>query len=263
MNALKLTATENFMDAIPCDFWNTADDEYLVTREQIGRALGYSNPAKAIEKIHLKHKDRLDRFSCRIKSELSRSPQFGGGGNEGNGAIQERIFYNRKGIMEICRWSRQPVADEFMDWCYDIIENLIINKATSSNAPTISKETATQIAGATNNISRIAQLLTTITPPTLYSKWKTDVSIQIRHLASLMGNNTNDGIRTIYGEIYKTMREEYDMPVDKFKQQYIEKHDITYNPYAIDIVDDTPELKELSTKILNEKYIETTESSKY
>ena len=110
MNALRLTATENFMDAIPCDFWNTADDEYLVTREQIGRALGYSNPAKAIEKIHLKHKDRLDRFSCRIKSELSRSPQFGGGGNEGNGAIQERTFYNRKGIMEICRWSRQPVA---------------------------------------------------------------------------------------------------------------------------------------------------------
>lgn len=78
MNALKLTATENFMDAIPCDFWNTADDEYLVTREQIGRALGYSNPAKAIEKIHLKHKDRLDRFSCRIKSELSRSPPVWG-----------------------------------------------------------------------------------------------------------------------------------------------------------------------------------------
>lgn len=77
MNTLKLTTTENFMDAIPCDFWNTADDEYLVTREQIGRALGYSNPAKAIEKIHLKHKDRLDRFSCLIKSELSRSPSLG------------------------------------------------------------------------------------------------------------------------------------------------------------------------------------------
>lgn len=162
--------------------------------------------------------------------------------------------------MEICRWSRQPVADEFMDWCYDIIENLIINKATSSNTPTISKETATQIESVTNNLSRIAQMFTTITPPMLYSKWKTDVSIQIRHLASRMGNNTNDGVRIIYGEIYKTMREDYNMPVDKFKQQYIEKHDITYNPYAIDIVDDTPELKELFTKILNEKYIGIMES---
>lgn len=76
-----------------------------------------------------------------------------------------------------------------------------------------------------------------------------------------MGNNTNDGVRTIYGEIYKTMREEYGMPVDKFKQQYIEKHDITYNPYAIDIVDDTPELKELFTKILDEKYINTIKES--
>lgn len=145
----------------------------------------------------------------------------------------------------------------FMDWCYDVIENLMINKVTTSSIPTISKETATQIANTTNNISRIMQMLSTITPPLLRSKWKTDVSIQIRHLASRMGDNTNDRVRTIYGEIYKAMREEYDMPVDKFKQQYIEKHDITYNPYAIDIVDDTPELKELFTKILDEKYINT------
>lgn len=254
MNALKLSATENFQGIIPCDFWNTADDEYLVTREQIGRALGYSNPNKAIDNIHQKHKERLDKFSTTLTLGLT----------EGNRYVErERILYNRKGIMEICRWSRQPVADEFMDWCYDVIETLIINKATSSSIPTISKETAAQIANATNNISRIAQMLTTITPPTLYSKWKTDVSIQIRHVASCMGNNTNDGVRTIYGEIYKTMREEYGMPVDKFKQQYIEKHDITYNPYAIDIVDDTPELKELFIKILNEKYVEKTESSKH
>lgn len=254
MNTLKLVTIENFMDAIPCDFWNDANDEYFITREQIGRALGYSNPANAIKNIHLKHKERLDKFSTWLTLGYVEGGRY---------VERERILYSRKGIMEICRWSRQPVADEFMDWCYDVIENLIINKATSSNTPTMSKETAAQIVSAANNISHIAQMLTTITPPVLYSKWKTDVSIQIRNLASHMGNNTNDGVRTIYGEIYKTMREKYDMPVDKFKQQYIEKHDITYNPYAIDIVDDTPELKELFTKILNEKYIETTESSKY
>ena len=63
MNTLKLVTTENFMDAIPCDFWNDANDEYFITREQIGRALGYSNPANAIKNIHLKHKERLDKFS--------------------------------------------------------------------------------------------------------------------------------------------------------------------------------------------------------
>lgn len=247
MNTLKLVTTENFMDTIPCDFWNDVNDEYFITREQIGRALGYSNPNKAIDNIHQKHKERLDKFSTTLTLGVVEGSRY---------VERERIIYNRKGIMEICRWSRQPAADDFMDWCWDIIEKLMMNKATSSsNTPTISKETATQIASVTNNISRIAQMLTTITPPMLYSKWKTDVSIQIRHLASRMGNNTNDGVRTIYGEIYKTMREDYNMPVDKFKQQYIEKHDITYNPYAIDIVDDTPELKELFSKILDEKYI--------
>ena len=66
MNALKLSATENFQGIIPCDFWNTADDEYLVTREQIGRALRYSNPNKAIDNIHQKHKERLDKFSTTL-----------------------------------------------------------------------------------------------------------------------------------------------------------------------------------------------------
>ena len=133
MNTLKLTTTENFMDAIPCDFWNDANDEYFITREQIGRALGYSNPANAIKNIHLKHKERLDKFSTWLTLGYVEGGRY---------VERERILYSRKGIMEICRWSRQPVADEFMDWCYDIIENLIINKATSSNTPTMSKETA-------------------------------------------------------------------------------------------------------------------------
>ena len=67
MNNLKLMKTENF-ETIPCDFWVDANGEYLVTREQIGKALGYSNPSKAIEKIHSRHKDRLDKYSCLIKT---------------------------------------------------------------------------------------------------------------------------------------------------------------------------------------------------
>lgn len=241
MNNIKLITTEKFEDVIPCDFWNDANDEYLVTREQIGRALGYSNPAKAIDNIHQKHKERLNKFSTTLTLGIV----------EGNRYVErERILYSRKGIMEICRWSRQPKADEFMDWCWDIIDNLIANKAN---------ERSTIINTNVNNrLSRIEQMLTTITPPTLYSEWKTDIATQIRHIASASGKNTSDDVKAIYGDIYKTMRTEYGMPVDKYKQQYMEKHNILYNPYAIDIVDDTPELKELFTKILDEKYIKTT-----
>ncbi len=74
---LKLITTQSF-DDISCDFYKNINNEYLMTREQIGTALGYKNPSKAIEKIHLKHKDRLDKYSCILKSEISRSPQSGG-----------------------------------------------------------------------------------------------------------------------------------------------------------------------------------------
>lgn len=114
MNTLKLATTENFMDIIPCDFWNTANNEYLVTREQIGRALEYSNPTNAIKNIHLKHKERLDKFSTWLTLGCVEGDRY---------VERERTLYNRKGIMEICRWSRQPAADEFMDWCWDIVDD--------------------------------------------------------------------------------------------------------------------------------------------
>lgn len=51
------------------------NDDILLTRDQIGQALEYANPAKAIQKIHLKHKDRLENLCFRM-SEI-RSPEWG------------------------------------------------------------------------------------------------------------------------------------------------------------------------------------------
>lgn len=66
MNNLKLVTTENF-GSISCDFYRNMNDDILLTREQIGSALEYANPGKAIQKILLKHKDRLDPLSMRCK----------------------------------------------------------------------------------------------------------------------------------------------------------------------------------------------------
>lgn len=236
MNNLKLVTTKNFEEAIPCDFWADINDEYFLTREQIGRALGYSNPTNAIKNIHLKHKERLDKFSTWLTLSSI----------EGDRHVErERILYSRKGVMEICRWSRQPKADEFMDWCWDVIDNLIAQKL---------KETANANNRINKNIyqrlSCIETALSTLVPKTTYSDWKNKVARTIRYIAIKTKKNTNDGIKSIYAEIYRTMREEYDTPVDKYKQQYIEKNDITYNPYAIDIVDNTPELKTVFEIIL-------------
>lgn len=114
-NNLKLITTETFGE-LPCNFYRNMNDDIFLTREQIGKALGYSEPSKAIQKIHLKHKDRIESLCVRIVE--NRRPQ-----NGGVGVDIETVYYTERGIMEICRWSRQPKADEFMDWVWDIVES--------------------------------------------------------------------------------------------------------------------------------------------
>lgn len=114
MTTLKLITTENFGD-LQCNFYRNMNDDVLLTREQIGTALEYSDPSKAIQKIHLKHKDRLE--SLCLRTEEIRYPQ-----NGGVGVNVETIYYTERGIMEICRWSRQNKANQFMDWVWDIVE---------------------------------------------------------------------------------------------------------------------------------------------
>lgn len=65
MSNLKLVTTENFGN-LECNFYRNMNDDILLTREQIGQALEYMDPAKAIQKIHLKHKDRLEGLCLRF-----------------------------------------------------------------------------------------------------------------------------------------------------------------------------------------------------
>ena len=61
MTNLKLITTETFGD-LSCNFYRNMNDDILLTREQIGQALEYSDPMNAIYKIHKRHQDRLDNF---------------------------------------------------------------------------------------------------------------------------------------------------------------------------------------------------------
>ncbi|QKS43422.1 hypothetical protein HUB94_02555 (plasmid) [Paenibacillus cellulosilyticus] len=83
-----------------------------MTREQIGRALDYTVPLTAITKIHTRNKERLDMFSVTTKLVGT------------DGKLYDTYIYNAKGIYEICRWSRQPKANAFFDWVYEVLENL-------------------------------------------------------------------------------------------------------------------------------------------
>ena len=104
MTAVSLVKSETFGN-VQCDFYNN-DDEFWMTREQIGMALEYSDPATAIAKIHARYKNRLDKLSTYTKVV----------GVEGERTVErESVIYSAKGVYEICRWSRQPKADAFFE----------------------------------------------------------------------------------------------------------------------------------------------------
>lgn len=106
---LRLVKQGEFL-GIKCDFWMDSHGEVYMTREQIGKALQYRNPASSIEVIHRRNADRLDKLSSPVKLT-------GVDGRE-----REHIVYKTRGIYDVIRYSRQSVADDFMDWVYDVIE---------------------------------------------------------------------------------------------------------------------------------------------
>lgn len=93
------------------NIYQNENNDIFMTREQIGQALEYRNPRRAIADIHNRNKERLDKFSGVSKL---RTPQ----------GVQETYIYNEKGIYEIIRKSGQPKADEFYDWVYDLLSKL-------------------------------------------------------------------------------------------------------------------------------------------
>ena len=112
---LELIKSGEFLGAI-CDFHRDENNNIYMTREQIGEALQYSDPIRNISKLHDRNKDRLDNFSVVVKLTTTDQKQY------------DTTLYIEKGIYDICRFSRQPLANDFYDWVYD---QLILLRQTS------------------------------------------------------------------------------------------------------------------------------------
>ena len=127
---LALCKQEKF-NGVLVDFYRDENNDVFMTREQIGRALEYAQPRKAIDKLHQRNKERLNKFSVGVKLGAT------------DGKVYKTIVYNSRGIYEICRYSKQPKANEFYDWVYEVLETI---RTTGSytvpryNLPTSYKE---------------------------------------------------------------------------------------------------------------------------
>lgn len=143
MSDLSLVKSANF-GHIRCDFWKNQKSEIFMTRWQIGTALEYKNPNDAIRNIHARYRDRLDKFSVALK--LSGT----------DGKLYDTFIYSTKGIYEICRWSRQPRADAFMDWVWDVIEGIRTGELELSSKENVRRiEAEARLINARTRQSRI------------------------------------------------------------------------------------------------------------
>lgn len=148
MTALSLVKSAT-LGNVQCDFYSN-DDELWMTREQIGTALEYSEPRKAIQKLHDRYKDRLDKYSVVTKLTTTDGKQY------------DTYLYNAKGIYEICRWSRQPKADAFFDWVYEMLEGLRTGKIKIQQVKPIDQKQLEIEARLRNSKTRQARLLVSV-----------------------------------------------------------------------------------------------------
>lgn len=152
MNDLILYKSEFFQDA-ECDVFKNNNNEIFMTREQIGRALEYRDPATAIRKIHQRNFDRISKFSRVVQIDLPL------------GGKQEMYLYETRGIYEICRWSKQIKANEFMDWVWSLLEGLrkgeieILQRKLEESKPKL--ELYEQVINAKTNLTmlQVAKIL--------------------------------------------------------------------------------------------------------
>lgn len=127
---LALCKQEKF-NGVLVDFYRDENNDVFMTREQIGRALEYKNPNDSIRTIHRRNKERLNKFAVSFKL------------NGTDGKKYDTTVYNSRGVYEICRYSKQPKANAFYDWVYEVLETI---RTTGSyavpryNLPTSYKE---------------------------------------------------------------------------------------------------------------------------
>ena len=114
---LELVKQGEFLGTV-CDFYVDEENNIYMSRTQIGYALGYKDPANAVLRIHQRHYERFSDMSVNVKGCQFVTPSIN------NDKNAHTYMYTERGIYEICRHSKQKMADSFYDWVYETIQSI-------------------------------------------------------------------------------------------------------------------------------------------
>ena len=234
---LKLITTEIFGN-VPCDFYRNMNNEMLLTRNQIGQALEYKNPQKAIDNIHSKHKDRLDNLSVTTKLRATDGKEY------------FTTLYTQRGIMEICRWSRQSKANQFMDWVWDIIEayrnNTLQQQIDIQPLVNAITNLTQSMALMQQDIKELKESSDTHTkvPSAFYMRMKDKYKLPQEYY--------NCTRAKLYSEIYKELEDTYDIDLNQIHEDYCYENRINRSDcYIMDAIEHTPQLRDALELLVN------------
>jgi hypothetical protein len=295
-NPMTVIASKPF-GALNVDVYEDSKHQYYMTREQIGTALEYGNPQKAIDNIVSRNKERFIDKSVTLKLRAT------------DGKMYDTIVLNMKGVMEICRFSRQPKADAFMDFCWDIMESLMRGDsvlATPQMDAALSKEfidvrlhalfdsmknlqneldstrkdLSDQIeeARATSNealnvISSVSQCVHQIKDKQMddaikaksytpraeqISDWRRDMYDRIKVVAK-----TNDvKVEEVMSKIYLYMRDVYGFVIDDERKKFKRKTGRSGHISTIDVVESSNMYKSIFESLVKDLHAEAISSKK-
>lgn len=244
MSNLTLITTETFNN-LSCNFYRNMNNDILLTREQIGQALEYADPSKAIRKIHLKHKDRLDELCVRIKDRTFDNTQSGASREQNGNLMTERVYYTERGVMEICRWSRQKNANIFMDWVWDIIEKYRHDELNINTAPDL-QPLIDAITTLTQTVSTMQQDISLLKessvkkkiPEKKYSRWKTNTFEKLNLLTDYVNEHSDQELRlsdTMH-IILNEVQDTYNIEFSDYIKDYMFETECEDRPYDLDVV---------------------------
>lgn len=243
MSTLKLITTEKFGD-LDCNFYRNMNDDILLTREQIGTALEYRNPDASLSMIHKRHINRLDNLSV-VTKPLST-----------DGKEYKTTLYSQRGVMEICRWSNKPKANDFMDWVWTIIEKYRsgeLNNNQFNLQPLVDVITtlSSSIIAMQQDIISIKQSQDTIQkqiPKKRFSFWATKMFPKYQ---MLMDYFNIQEIKNLYKELYKEFRNTYpDIEINQIIDDYCYENKLD-SCYTLDAIE-----HDKNTRILFESTVD-------
>lgn len=251
--------------SLSCDFYQK-DKSFYMTEPQIGTALEYAHPLKAINNIFQRNIERLNPLSDVLNLRTTDQKVY-----------KVRVFTLR-GVMEICRYSKQPKANAFMDFVWDVMESLY--RGESVIVPT-QEVTAPQATNSEELMDLLKRIL----------KEQEDIKYQLASLPDSFSQSANPasikkiGYRSspnqsgwraaiyskiheivknypdkqvnkhdILQKIYEKMNRDYGFVEEQERREYRRRHPNTSGPYItrMDMIEDNGTLSSIFESILED-----------